>query len=242
MNANTQDFTLVVSDRIKKGKSASYRLRREKQIPAVVYGPNAKEGVSIALSYANFREVYNKAGKTSLISLQAQGEQSKSVNGFKVLVSDLQIDAIRNEVIHVDLHELDLKKPIRVTVPLHYVGKAKGLAEGGILSMNVREIEIRVLPDRVPSHIDVDVTDLALNDSLHLTQLEEKVGKTNYEFVYESDLTLVSVQEPEDEVVAAPVDAAAAVAGAPGAAAPAAAAGAKPAAGAAAKPAAAPKK
>lgn len=237
MNANTQDFTLVVSDRAKKGKSASYRLRREKLIPAVVYGPNAKEGVSITLSYANFREVYNKAGKTSLIRLEAKGDNTKSLNGFKVLVSDIQLDAIRNEVLHVDLHELDLKKPIRVTVPLHYVGKAKGLAEGGILSVNVREIEIRVLPDRVPSHIDVDVSDLALNESLHVSQLEEKVGKTNYEFMYESDLTLVGVQEPEDEVVAAPVvdPAAAAAPGAAAAPAAGAAAGAKAPAAPAAK-------
>jgi large subunit ribosomal protein L25 len=227
MNANTQDLTLVVSDRIKKGKSAAYRLRREKQIPAVVYGPNAKEGVSIALSYANFREVYNKAGKTSLIRLEAKGDASKSIDGFRVLISDMQLDAIRNEVIHVDLHELDLKKPMRVVVPLHYVGKAKGLSEGGILSINVREIEIRVLPDRVPSHIDVDVTDLALNDSIHLVQFEEKIGKTNFEFMYESDLTLVSVQEPEEEIVAPVAEvadpAAAAAAPAAGAAAPAAA-------------------
>lgn len=228
MNANTQDFTLTVSDRLQKGKNASYRLRREKQIPAVVYGPSAKEGIAVTLSYANFREVYNKAGKTSLIRLEATGDAAKTVNGFKVLISELQIDAIRNEVLHVDLKELDLKKPIRVTVPLHYVGKAKGLAEGGILSVNVRDIEIRVLPDRVPSHIDVDVTELGLNDSMHLTQLEEKIGKTNFEFVYESDLTLVGVQEPEEEVVAAPAaDAAAAPA-----------AGAAPAAAAAAKPAA----
>lgn len=218
MNANTQDYTLVVGDRNKKGKNASYRLRREKQIPAVVYGPNAKEGIAITLNYPNFREVYNKAGKTSLIRLEAQGENSKAVNGFKVLVSDIQIDAIRNEVLHVDLHELDLKKPIRVTVPLHYVGKAKGLGEGGILAVNVRDVEIRVLPDRVPSHIDVDVTELGLNESLHLSQLEEKIGKTNFEFVYESDLTLVGVQEPEEEVVAAPAADAAAAPAAAGAA------------------------
>ncbi|HVJ65632.1 MAG TPA: 50S ribosomal protein L25 [Bdellovibrionota bacterium] len=214
MNANTQDFTLVVNDRPLKGKNAAYRLRREKQIPAVVYGPSAKEGVSVALSYANFREVYNKAGKTSLIRLEATGDATKALNGFKVLISEMQIDAIRNEVIHVDLHELDLKKPIRVVVPLQYVGKAAGLAEGGILAVNVREVEIRVLPDRVPAHIDVDVTDLALGDSLHISQLEEKIGKTNYEFMYDSDVTLVGVQEPEDEVVAATTAAPAAVAGA----------------------------
>ena len=221
MNANTQEFTLVVNDRIKRGKSAAYRLRREKQIPAVVYGPNAKEGISIALSYANFREVYNKAGKTSLIRIEAKGEASKSIDGFRVLISDMQLDLIRNEVIHVDLHELDLTKPMRVVVPLHYVGKAKGLAEGGILSVNIREIEIRVLPDRVPSHIDVDVTDLGMNDSIHLAQFEEKMGKTNYEFMYESDVTLVSVQQPEDEIVAAVAapDAAAAATPAAGAAA-----------------------
>lgn len=222
MNANTQDFTLVVNDRIKKGKSAAYRLRREKQIPAVVYGPSAKEGVAISVSYASFREVYNKAGKTSLIRLESKGEQTKALNGFKVLIADMQLDAIRNEVIHIDLHELDLKKPIRVTVPLHYVGKAKGLAEGGILSVNIRDIEIRVLPDRVPSHIDVDVTDLALDESIHISQLEERVGKTNYEFMYETDVTLASIQQPEEEIVAAPTEttpAPGAAAAAPGAAA-----------------------
>jgi large subunit ribosomal protein L25 len=201
MNAKNETITLEINDRPKTGKNAAYRLRKEKMIPGVLYGPTAKSGLPISVSYPDFRLAYNKAGKTSLITLQAKGDATKALDGKQVLIADMQMDPIKYEVKHIDLHELDLSNPIRVTVPVEYVGKAKGLEEGGVIDIKKRAIEIRVLPNKVPSKIEVDVSELGLNEVLHVTQVEKQLGKTDYEFMYEADFTLVGVVEPAEEIV-----------------------------------------
>jgi large subunit ribosomal protein L25 len=107
-----------------------------------------------------------------------------------------------------------------VIVPLHYVGKSKGQNDGGILNVTLREIEIRCVPDQIPSHIDVDISDLELNGSIHVSEIEKKFP--NIEFIYENDYSLVTISEVREEKAAEPVAAAAGAA----------AAGAAPAAGA----------
>ncbi len=160
------------------------------------------------------------------------------VGGSKVLIKALQTNPLKREVLHVDLLQLDMAKELRVVVPLKFVGKAKGLTEGGILSIMARQVEIKCLPADIPHEIEVDVTDVGVNESIHIHQLSEKLkDKVKYEFIYDSDYTLCGVQPPEEEKAAVAADGAPA---ADGAAAP--AAGAAAPAAAAAAPAKAPAK
>jgi len=205
MSQTTQEnFSLQVKPRPVLGKNAAYRARVAKSVPAVVYGPNMKTPVSVHIDPALFVPMYRKVGRTGLITLQTIEGAEASLNGTKVLVKDLQTHPLKNTLLHVDFHQIDLKKAIRMTVPLNFIGKAKGLADGGLMSISARQVEIRVLPTEIPNHIDVDVSDLGVTDSIHISELAKKMEGSKFEFMYESDYALVAVVRPEDEKAAEP--------------------------------------
>lgn len=234
----TETLTLKVYGRSKNGKSAAYRTRLNGQIPAVVYGPKVITPYSVSIIPNELRPVFSKAGHTGLVTLEATDGAPSELNGVKVLVKEVQVHPYKNLYSHVDLHQIDLTRSIRVTVPLKYVGKAKGQEEGGIVSITTREVEIKCLPTEIPNHIDVDISPVELNGSIHIEELAEKLKGEKYEFIYETNFSLVSVVEPREEKVETPVAAATdAAAGATPAAGAPAAGGATPAAGAAAAPA-----
>lgn len=233
--ANT-NLTLDVYPRNGSGKNAAYKTRVKNLIPAIVYGTklskdNSPTGVSISLDPKNFLKVYNVSGRSSLVDVALKDGAPSEAGGSKVLIKALQTNPLKREVLHVDLLQLDMSKELRVVVPLKFVGKAIGLIEGGILSIMVRQVEIKCLPADIPHEIEVDVTEVNVNESIHIHQLSEKLkGKVKYEFIYDSDYTLCGVQPPEEEKAATPAEGAAApAAGAPAAGAPAAAAAAAPA-------------
>ncbi len=240
--AQTETLTLKVFGRTKTGKSAAYRARLNNLIPAVVYGPKLKTPLNISIIPKDIRDVYAKAGKTALVTLEAAEGGPAELNGTKVLFKDVQGHAYKNLLSHVDLHQIDLTRAVRVTVPLQFTGKSKGLAEGGIMSIGARSVQIKALPTEIPNHIDVDVSDLGVNESIHISELAKKLEGQKYEFLFENDFTLVAVVPPEEEKAAEAVAAdataapgaagAAPVAGAAGAAAPAAAGAKAPAAAA----------
>ena len=239
---SNETLKLGVHGRDRTGKSVSYRIRASQMVPGVVYGPKLKTPITVKLAPKQIREIYSKAGRTGLVTLESLEGAPSELNGTKVLFKEIQTHPYKNIITHVDLHQLDLGRKIRVTVPLNFTGKAKGLGEGGIMNIVSRAVEIKALPTEIPNHIDVDVSDLGVNDSIHVAELAKKLeASVKYEFIFENDFALVAIVPPEEEKAAAP-EAAAADAAAAGAAAPAAAAGAAaPAAAGAAAPAAAAK-
>lgn len=236
--AQQQSVTLKVYGREKTGKGASIQLRMKDMVPGVVYGPKLKTPLNISLIPNEIIAAHRAAGKTTLVTLEPSEGAPTELKGLKVLFKEVTAHPYKTKFVHVDFHAIDLTKKMRVVVPVHFVGKSLGQAEGGILNATLRELEIRCAPDQIPSSIDVDITNLGLNDSIHLSEVEKLFP--NLEFIYENDYSLVTISEIREEKAAA-VDpaAAAAAAAAPGAAAagaPAAAAGAKAPAAAAAAP------
>ena len=231
-NSAKQELTLQVFPRTSTGRNESHRVRASNLIPAVVYGPKMKAALPVSLVPNDVRIVWKKAGKTGLVTLETMDGAPAELKGTKVLFKELQTHAFKNQVLHVDLHQLDLTRKIRVTVPLQFVGKAKGLAEGGLMSIVSREVEIKCVPTEIPSVIEVDITDVGMNESIHIDDLAKKKSGEKYEFIYEANIVLMAVVPPEEEKAATPAADAAAAAGAAPAAAGAApaAAGAAPAA------------
>jgi len=237
----SEQLTLTVHGRTGLGKNKSYRLRVDNLVPGVVYGPKMKAPVAITVNPKEVRAAYMKAGRTGLVTLQAAEGAPTELTGTKILFKEIQSHPYKNILTHVDLHQLDLSRKVRVTVPLSFVGKARGLAEGGIMNIVSRQVEIKCLPQDIPNHIDVDVSDLGVNDSIHVTELAKKLESEKIEFIYENEFALVAVVPPEEEkataadpaaeaaaaAAAGAAPGAPAAAGASGAAAPAAAAGAK---------------
>jgi large subunit ribosomal protein L25 len=212
------------------GRANSRALRVNKQVPAVIYG--ALKPVNVCVHVNDVIKYNSRAYENALINLKSK---DSSINGKICLFKEVSVNPLTRQPVHVDLFALDMNKPVRVSVEVQIEGKAIGLAEGGVLNVVARQVEVECLPTAIPESIIVDVTDLNVGDSMHVSDIKVPAG---VKMISRPELTIAAVVEIEDEIVAAPTDAAAAPVA--GAAAPAAAGAAAPAAGA--KPAAPAKK
>jgi large subunit ribosomal protein L25 len=160
--------TLIVPKRESFGKAAIRDLKASGMIPAVVYGPN-EPPVAIAISpKVVARVLASAAGMNSVMFLQREGTDIKR----HVIIKDLQRDPITSRLRHVDFMRVDMTLKVRVKVPVRLVGTSVGVkAMGGVLDFAHREIELECLPSMIPAHIDVDITNLAVGDSIRFEQI-----------------------------------------------------------------------
>ena len=198
------------------------RFRAEGQIPAVIYG-GGEAAVHILLDEKEFLKIASGVSESTIIGIDVGGTKKRA------FVKARQRDSLTNKIIHVDLLEVVSGRLIHARVPLHLIGIPVGVREGGVLENPAHEIEVQCDPDVLPERIDVDVSDLHANHSIHVRELKihDKVRVLS-----SPELVVAVVKYAKEEVVAAP---AAAAAPAAEGAAPAAAAGAAPAAAAAKK-------
>jgi large subunit ribosomal protein L25 len=224
-----QRLELTVEPR-QTGKHFSRALRNERKVPAVVYG--ATDNSNIFVNEGDVVRYNTRNYENALFNLKSS---DKAAHGKVVLIKSVDVHPLTRRPLHVDFFALDMNKAVRVSIEVKMEGKPIGLAEGGLLNVVNRQIEIECLPADIPDSFTVDVSNMGVGDAIHVSdmQIPEK-----FKLISPPDLTLVVVNLQEEEVVAAPtaVDAAAAgAAPAAGAAAAApAAAGAAPAKAAAA--------
>jgi large subunit ribosomal protein L25 len=159
---------LVVSKRDSFGKAAVRDLKQSGMIPAVIYGLK-EPPVAIAISpKVVARVLASETGMNSVMFLQREGTDIKR----HVIIKDLQRDPITSRLRHVDFMRVDMTLKVRVKVPVRLVGVPIGVkAMGGVLDFAHREIEIECLPSIIPAHIDVDISNLAVGDSIRFEQL-----------------------------------------------------------------------
>ncbi len=251
------DNVVNAEQRQSRGKGPARRLRAKGLIPAVVYGGETGPA-HVAVDPALLLKAIETPHRfNTILTLTMDGAEKH------VLFKEFEVDPVTRELLHADFLEVKMDKPVKVHVPVETVGKAVGQTEGGILSLAAHDILVEALPTKIPVKIEVDVTELKIGHSLHISEVKAPEG---CKFRYTTDYVVAFVAVPEKEEVVAPVAAAVpgaegaaaavpgapvapgapAVPGAPGAAPAAAGApgapGATPAAGAPAAPAAAPGK
>jgi large subunit ribosomal protein L25 len=204
------ETVLEATKRTRFGKNEAGRLRREGQVPSVLYGGAASEGgkpeaVPISVDpKALMRILHSQSGANTIITLALVGESPK------VMLKEFQLDPISHTLLHADFYRVAMDKAITVTVPLVLRGEAPGVKQqGGLLDFVHREIEIECLPADIPEHIEVDVSELMLNQSIRLRDI---AGSMKWTPVSETELMLVHVVAPraEAEPVAAEAEAVAA--------------------------------
>jgi len=231
---------LNASLREESGKGPSNRLRRAGQIPAIAYGRDLAARPVAVSPKALLRVLGSDHGQNSVLELNIEGGDT-----LTVMVRDYAYHPITRELVHADFVQVKLDQPVDVDVPFRCTGKAKGVAAGGILQQIYRRIPVRSLPSKIPSVIELDISELDVGDSLKAGSLTMPEGVT---ILLSDDKTVVVVNAPEKEEVveALPGAEVPGVPGAPGAVAapgapgaPAAPGAAAPAAGAAAPAAAA---
>ncbi|HEX5036517.1 MAG TPA: 50S ribosomal protein L25 [bacterium] len=208
---------LKVAAEVREGgkKGITRRLRKDGRIPAVLYGRGEKP-VNLSLHAKEFTHMMKgSAGTNALIDLTVTGEKAGQL---VVMVKDFQTDILRHAISHVDLLKIDMTQKISVKIPVHIVGKAVGVVNGGLIELVNRDIEVRCLPGNIPEKIDVDITPLDIGNSFHTKDLKLPDG---VEAVTGADQTIVSIVTPREEVAApaaeaAPAEGAAAAAPAAG--------------------------
>jgi large subunit ribosomal protein L25 len=206
------DATLQAEKRETRGKNEARRLRAAGRIPAVVYGVEKGKAVEISVDPKILsRILHSESGVNTLIALQGLGEAGDT----RVLVKEYQLDPIHHRMLHADFYQVAMDKTLTVTVPIELKGEARGVKQqGGIVDFVNREIEIECLPGDIPEHIDVDISELMLNQGIRLRDIHTEGAK--WTPLSEADLMIVHVVPPKAEE---PEPAAAEVAAVPGAAA-----------------------
>jgi large subunit ribosomal protein L25 len=213
--------TLTAQARTNGGKGPARRLRLTGHIPGVIYGKDSTP-LALSLDPLALRTALATPHKfNTVITFKIAGAADRLV-----LLKDYQHHPVTRKLLHADFQEVRLDKPVKVEIPVVLIGKAAGVVDGGLLSQVGRTVQIICLPGAIPVSIEVDVTPLKINQSLHESDMKLPEGIKLASMI---DGTIAVVAAPEAEaapVVAAAVVAPAAAAGkaAPGAA-PAAAAG-----------------
>jgi len=184
--------------RMDRGKNDARRLRAAGRVPVIVYG-GGLETVAASAAIKDLAAILRSdSGQNTVFSLDvADGGASD------VMFHDRQIDPLRGRLVHVDLRRLTKGEKIEVTIAIHLVGEAIGLKEeGAILNQQLREIKVLCEPSKIPEFIEYDVTDLEMNESVHVSDL--KIGE-GIELHEEPETVVASiVLVKEEELEAAP--------------------------------------
>ena len=156
-----KDITISAAPRVLRGKNEARRLRARGLVPAVLYGA-FKPSVSLAVNPKEItRILHSKSGHNTIFNV-GLGEDTTPA-----MIVDWQFDPVKDNLLHVDLKRIDLSKRIRVSVPVVTQGDPKGVKQqGGLLELVTREIEIECLPDEIPEHFAMDVTELMIGQNL----------------------------------------------------------------------------
>jgi large subunit ribosomal protein L25 len=142
------------------------------------------------------RILHSDSGANTLITLKLDGRESQ------VMVKEYQLDPVTHQLLHADFYQLAMDRAITVTVPIHIKGEPSGVKQqGGILDFVTREIEVQCLPKDIPEHIDIDVSELMLHQSIRLRDVPEN---PKWKALNDPDTMLVHVVMPKAEEVAAP--------------------------------------
>jgi large subunit ribosomal protein L25 len=190
---------LQVRERERRGSADARRLRREGFIPGVLYG-NGKQPHAISIPERELRRVLTgPSGLHAILDVELEGQKTTHAS----ILKEFQQDPIRGHISHVDLQEVRLDQSIQAALTVQLVGEPEGVKEGGVLSQVQREINVEALPMEIPDHIDLDVSGMAIGDTLRLADLPAREGVKYLDDPEETVLATVTlptkVEEPEPE-------------------------------------------
>src|SRR5438094_7599166 len=195
------EIVVNATNRPDRGKNAARRLRRRGLVPGIVYGGKAGN-LAVAVDPKALQKVLrSEAGRNSILKLDIAEHGPTNA-----ILKSWQVDPIKEKFLHADFYRIAMDVAIRVTVPIHVKGEARGVkVDGGILELIMREIEVECLPGDIPERIAVDVSDLGINQSLRVSDVPIPA---KVKVLQAADLVVVHVVAVKEEE-AAPAAAAA---------------------------------
>ena len=168
-------------------------------MPVTVYGGDAETVAAVAPLRELAAILRSESGRNTIFTIDVEG-----VGVSEVMFHDRQIDPVKGRLIHADLARLVKGQKIEVTVPLHLIGEPVGVREKqGVLEQIIREIEIRCEPREIPDVLEVDVTNLDVHETLHVSDIQVAAG---VEILTDAEIVIATVGIVKEEVVAAPAE------------------------------------
>ena len=195
--AEKKEFRVRATQREGRGKNDARRARREGMVPVTVYGGGAETVAAVAPLSDLAAILRSESGRNTIFTIEVDG-----IGESEVMFHDRQVDPVKGRLIHADLTRLVKGQKIEVTVPLHLVGEPVGVKEKqGVLEQVVREIEIRCEPREIPDSIDIDVSNLDVHDTLHVSDIRVAEG---VEILTDAELVIATLGIVKEEAAPAP--------------------------------------
>ena len=189
-----EELVMHANRRTETGKGHCKRLRKQGIIPGVLYGPG-EDPTPIEVERVQMEELLHAGAETSLVTLLLGRERK---HDRKTIVRDLQYNPIHGELTHVDFQHISLTQTINVEIPVSVVGIPDGVRNAdGILDHTMYSLELRCLPMEIPDHVEVDVTELGLGQSIHVADLLEQENR----IISDPERIVLSVVLPKKAVV-----------------------------------------
>ncbi|NTW57897.1 MAG: 50S ribosomal protein L25 [Nitrospirae bacterium] len=176
--------------REKAGKGVARGLRREQRVPAVLYSHG--KSMPISMVSRDVTKILNtEGGEHALINLTLEGAQGSGEH--MALIKDYQVDPLNGSLIHLDLMEVAMNEKVKIQVSVHITGSSIGVKEGGIFQYGLRTLEVECLPTQIPDNIEVNITNLKINESLHVRDITAPEG---VRILSDGDSTVATIQPP----------------------------------------------
>jgi large subunit ribosomal protein L25 len=186
--------TTILEAKVRKGAGGreARKVRQEGMIPAVLYG-HKEATIALAVPHREFDAIVRSGQR--MIDLKIDAKQQKA------LIKDVQYDYMGDEILHVDFTRVSLTEKITLSVPVEMVGHAPGQAEGGVLDMVLKSLEVKCLPTNIPESIKLSISELKIGDSIFVKNVPPIEG---VEVLNDPEAIVITVHQPKEEVVAAP--------------------------------------
>jgi len=199
-----ETVTLRAQPRPRGTKGSLKTLRRQKMLPAVVYGKEAGNFLVQVSAQAMSNILAHHSSGGTLINLELSNGEEEAPKSYLVMIREVQYDPLRRELLHIDFYQILLTEEIQTAIPVHLVGEAPGVKQGGILQHMLREVTVSCLPAQLPERIDADISDLGIGAQLTVADLQLPPGVTILD-APESVIALIispALEVPEEEEAA----------------------------------------
>ncbi len=186
---NQPELYQLEGEKRELGSKVSESLRENLRIPAVLYGPKVEENVHFSISEVDLEKILS-VSQTKLQTLTVDGEE------YKTLLKNVEFDPVTDRALHADFYVLDEETPVSLKVPVRLKGVAIGVRDGGgRVFQPMRIVRIKVLPDRIPASFELDISDLEIGDSLHVSELDME----GIDPLDDPKRTIVTIAPPKSE-------------------------------------------
>lgn len=182
--------TIAIEGTLRKdlGSKSAKQLRREGNVPCVIYG--GEENIHFYTADSNFKDLLFTA-EAHLVEINVDGKT------YKAVIRDVQYHPVTDETEHIDFYQTSPDKEITILVPINLIGNARGVRNGGRLKVNLRKLRVKAAEDKLPGKLDIDIENLKIGQAIRV----EDVKTDGFEIMHEPQRTILTIQTARNAVV-----------------------------------------